>query len=427
MASRWEWLDYNEVDQKRIRDLIAPGGESDAVDPLRLGAAVRDQVADILFPGTSTLHRRLRYAILVPALFRSRPRVAPSEVPIREEQWNKRIWAANHGVVGVFGSQVPSTRFVPAYWNSIRTWGFFTAADRRDATQTKAIGSMHAKVSFDDDGNPVGEVPSVQWHPRLVELADDLLTSSGKLPHDVSVSCTSDEAAFILERWSSLDRERRPALSAVADVVAEGTELTRPYVFPWELKTPGAKNSTVRTDLAAAGPVSFVCWTLHLAYNLELVKQSRMAEKNGDDAVWMKYPGRMEETEDSIDRQAALWRASLANEGKHLEPWAFEKAWFESGMVAMSAPLGTVRDLAEAARRLIGGADDLTKSPWVRAVRKREQLKGFSARLSHPAALACWTGTPEMADRWDFRWGTTKNILRDIERALPPDKVGRNG
>lgn len=427
MASRWEWLDYNEDDQKRIRDLIAPGGESDAVDPLRLGAAVRDQVADILFPGTSTLHRRLRYAILVPALFRSRPRVAPSEVPVREEQWNKRIWAANNGTVGVFGSQVPSTRFVPAYWNSIRTWGFFTADDRRDATQPKAIASMHAKVERDDEGNPIGELPPVRWHPRLVELSDALLTSSGKLPADASVYCSAEEAAFILERWSSLARERRSALSAVADAVAGGVELTRTYTYPWDLSFSGSRNASVRSDLASAGPVSMVCWTLHLAYNVELVKQARAAEKRGDEAVWMKYPGRMDETEVTLDRQLAAWEASLATEVASLAPWAEQRTWFDSGMVAMSAPLGTVRDLAAAARRLLDGDTDLAKRSWVNAVTKREQLKGFSARCSHPAALAAWTGTPEMAERWDFRWGTTKNVLRDIERIVLPAGVGASG
>lgn len=420
MTSRWEWLDYSENDQKRIRELLSPGGESDAVDPLRLGAAVRDRVADTLFPGTSTLHRRLRYAILVPALFRSRPRVNPSEVPTREEQWNRRLWAANKdkpGIVGVFGSQVPSTRFVPAYWNSIRTWGFFTVADRRDATQPKAIASMHAKVERDEDGNPIGDILPMVWHPRLVELCDELLTQRATLPTDASVYCSREEAEFILERWSSLELGRRAALSSIADAVAGRLELAPRPAFPWQLSLPGPKEAPVRADLAAARAISFVCWTLHLAYNLALMKQARAAEKHGDDAVWMKYPGRMDDTEVTIERQVGVWKAALDSEMSRLERWADEQAWFDSGMVATGAPLGTVHDLATTTRRLLDGDDDLTKPRWVGAVRKREQLKGFSARLSHPAALAAWTGTPEMADRWDFRWRATSNILRDIERA----------
>ena len=426
MESRWVWLDYNEADQKRIRELIVAGADGDTTDPLKLGSAVRDRVADILFPGTSTLHRRLRYAFFLPALLRSRPRVASSGVPQREEDWNKRIRRANDGVVGVFGSRVASTRFFPAYWSSIRAWQFFTAADPRDLTLPKAIESLHAKVDVDEEGNPIGVAPPFRWHPVLVQLVDKLLLN-GRLPRDITVHCTPEEASFVLERWSSLPHPRRPALSAVADVVAGGTRLTDAAAFPWELSLPGAENAGVRADLGSAGPVSLICWTLHLAYNLELVRQSRAAESRGVDCVWMKYPGRMDDTVDRIGRQVDWWESALAAESRHLGPWADESTWHDSGMVAPSAPLGTVRDLAATARRLVAGQDDLTKSPWVNAIRKRESLKGLSARLSNPAALAAWTGTPEMADRWDFRWGSTKGILRDIERALIPEEVSTSG
>ena len=54
---------------------------------------------------------------------------------------------------------------------------------------------------------------------------------------------------------------------------------------------------------------------------------------------------------------------------------------------------------------------------------RERSLKGSSARLTSKAALDRWTGTPVSYEAMDYRWGTTRALLRDcvIGSADRPD------
>src|SRR4051812_25878346 len=59
------WLDYNEADRQRMREIAAYFRDQGTVDELGLGR-IRDAFSDRLFPGTSVLWRRARYLLFVP-------------------------------------------------------------------------------------------------------------------------------------------------------------------------------------------------------------------------------------------------------------------------------------------------------------------------------------------------------------------------
>jgi Family of unknown function (DUF6361) len=62
------WIDFDEAERQRAQRIMALFEERESRDELGLGA-IRDSIADHLFPGTSTIQTRLRYMLFIPWLF----------------------------------------------------------------------------------------------------------------------------------------------------------------------------------------------------------------------------------------------------------------------------------------------------------------------------------------------------------------------
>lgn len=69
MTSSFTWLDDSEQDKRRMLDAIELFAERDILDELGVGG-LRDALADLLFPGTSTIQTRARYFLFIPWIYR---------------------------------------------------------------------------------------------------------------------------------------------------------------------------------------------------------------------------------------------------------------------------------------------------------------------------------------------------------------------
>ncbi|MEI8083592.1 MAG: DUF6361 family protein, partial [Actinomycetes bacterium] len=63
--STFTWLDYDEAQAKRSAELIRSLSDPETIDSIGIGS-IRDGMAGLLFPGTSTIQTRVRYFLLVP-------------------------------------------------------------------------------------------------------------------------------------------------------------------------------------------------------------------------------------------------------------------------------------------------------------------------------------------------------------------------
>jgi hypothetical protein len=63
------WIDFDQADRDRTRRIMDLFDSEDSRDELGLGS-VRDSLADLMFPGTSTIQTRLRYMLFVPWIYR---------------------------------------------------------------------------------------------------------------------------------------------------------------------------------------------------------------------------------------------------------------------------------------------------------------------------------------------------------------------
>ena len=78
------WLDFTADDRTRMRRVLDLFTDQGTVDELGLGT-LRDVISDALFPGTSSIHTRLRYMLFVPWIYQKleRDRAKAAEVQNR--------------------------------------------------------------------------------------------------------------------------------------------------------------------------------------------------------------------------------------------------------------------------------------------------------------------------------------------------------
>ena len=67
MTSTFGWLATDMRQRRNMLEAIDQFKDETTVDDLGLGV-IRDAISDTLFPGTSTLHTRIRYTLFVPWL-----------------------------------------------------------------------------------------------------------------------------------------------------------------------------------------------------------------------------------------------------------------------------------------------------------------------------------------------------------------------
>src|SRR3954462_13266767 len=130
MPSTIAWLDASRDEQRRMREVINLFTQSESRDELGIGQ-VRDSFSDRLFPGTSTLHTRARYVLLIPWCYREAARLANSGEDLlrrADKIERKLIVALNDAGAhdGLIGRQVlAKLKTLPSalYWSALSQWG----------------------------------------------------------------------------------------------------------------------------------------------------------------------------------------------------------------------------------------------------------------------------------------------------------------
>lgn len=409
MLSRWEWLDYDETESKQVRDFLSAEADGEGVDPLRIGALVRDKMANVLFPGTSTQYTRLRYVFLAPAMLRKKGATIAGLVQ-SQATFNESMVRANPKAPGVIGKRVRERDFVRLYWTAIRTWKLLIPAngDERDATIDNGLAALQSQAEVDEEGGILAG-HRVRWDPIVLKLADLfwMRKGVGKDKENPagwpSIECTAAETKFIIDRWMALPGT--PALAAMAHQLSVGYKVSQ-YALPWSV--PLERFPQARAQLDRAKAVSLICWAAQLAYNFALIKDARKLEERGTQCAWKK--GAMDVLERKIAEEYDRWTHAQAAEQSSLSPWTEPGYWDDLGSIT-SRPF-----LAKVTQLLWAGETNLRSSQWVELVKTREKAVNPAPKLANFAHLAAWSGTAEMAKRWDFRWkASVQQFLRDAE------------
>ncbi len=396
MASTLTWLDHSDTERRKVLEIVERFRERDTVDELGLGS-IRDAIAQLLSPGTSTIQTRARYFLFIPWIYRrleeqgrrktgagTRARDAEIElidVLIESDDANGAIGR----VAGNKLKRLPSA----IYWSGLATWGVRLFDGSREQyhqwLDLDGPKNLHEGLEADDAESPLGTTPAA-WHPGLPAPPEDF-------PGDTSLKLRPVESDYLAERI------RRCHPDTMLDFLAAQRKTWEPVSFPWEHPQVGDLPEVVREQLHHGRCFSEAAHGAPLLYNLMLAQEIENDE-------WVAgYQKRLTEWATRIEERIDVLRAwdrprfweIVYSGGTQITPQTFHfvDRWLDRVTQVEVRTLSTEPE----ARTLI---------------RQRElQLKAGQARLSNRRALELWggeAGTTQLS----YRWGITQQHALDI-------------
>lgn len=166
------WVDYSREERETIKELLKVLGESGSLDELGVGI-VRDSISDLLYPGTSVLHTRAKYYILIPELFKKAMKsglTTGAEVRNLINTDQDRIARALRraldeetgtkaaGIIGGRSDRGVKMKPTRIYWNALRTTEILCNGDMSFDDACSAVAGYNRKtqnivIKYESDDN----------------------------------------------------------------------------------------------------------------------------------------------------------------------------------------------------------------------------------------------------------------------------------
>ena len=372
--------------------------EAGTVDELGL-SRVQFSIANLFFPGTTTIQTRACYFLLVPWMFREleRRKISSAQFANRVRQMElaiNRHLRSGEDTGGVFGIRAGDALKRPpsdVYWDGIKSWGVryfqgFMGAYFRSLDDFYRRASLHKSLPADPEH--IG-APPTNWHPHLPD------PPPGFPRNGYSVALRHQDARYLREQIIS---HHPDSLLAVLANRAYAADLKAHR--PWDLSGSSGVSIELQSQLAEAERFAICMQGAALLYNLMLAELRQRED-------WVaRYRQDLEEWEARV----ALLEPALGN-------WRPDRIWSLTRAAGQRVgyPTRTFVERWVSILKRSGPAMLADDDSEARAlVRSREiHLKRSRARLTNPRRLELWSGE---SGTWlmDFRWGSARRLLADI-------------
>lgn len=410
MTSSFAWLAVDAEQRRRMMEAVELFRDQGTIDDLGIGA-IRDAISDTLFPGTSTLHTRLRYVLFVPWLLE----VASRQDTVEQMGWafheiernfidslKRGMGGTKEGIIGRRAGRelqrVPSAM----YWGTLVNWGIvergLSVQDyfRRSVLRSEQERSAPRQEESDTriELTPTGIERSLPAQPRDLRNSatfDLRQEEASYLAEAITRSCAGTLLAHLVNR--------RPA--TWTDAESAPTHLWDP-----EMRQDLPRNLSDLVDLAER--FSLVIQGANLLYNLLLAEATAGKAESYQSERVERYRDRLAEWADQIEAIRPLDASDHCAIGQVMT--------------------GRRRTFNSATQRFLTSWFELARRPHAvadsdfarRLVAQREtDVKHGRARLRQGnwKALDAWRGSSGV-DRLDFRWSYARRHLQDIYDGL---------
>ena len=369
MSFALSWVDHDQEARNRVQDILDLLKAREARDELGLGP-IRDSLADLLFPGTSTIQTRLRYFLIVPWTYRALEVEGVKGVEVWRRGRDLELEVVDHlratsepGVIGRRAGRRLKRLPSSVYWLGLGTWGL--RYDRR----------------------------SSRWHQGLPARPRGF-------PKIDTLALTSAEAQYLQDRVTQ---------SVPDTLLAHLFLLARPTKcrFPWEHPDYAGFPLHHKAALEHARLFSEVIYGAPLLYNLLLARRCGDERKN----KIAEYRDKLETWSGELDRSA------LAN-------WSVTDFWLTIGQRRRINP-GAQDFVTQWINLARSGELDVAKhgipaddSDPARLVRGREKaLKRERSRFRNRRLLDQWSGGSGLY-RMSYRWSKVRDYIGELAAGL---------
>jgi hypothetical protein len=392
MNSAIGWIDFDEKERDRAQRLMGLFDEQDSRDELGLGA-IRDSIADHLFPGTSTIHTRLRYMFFIPWIFQSLPsHLGAREIAAKARQKEldlvRALKAGASSAVGIIGKDAgDKLKRLPSsvYWSGLESWGirkfpgsieaYFAALPHWPTDQ----GKDHAEDDVD-----CGPRSRLFWHESFYDPPKGW-------PEVVNFDLEPHESTFVIDRL--VDRHPHSLLTYLA-CRQDRAKADAIWLHPHLADFPPQARMLVEHAKIFSG----VMHGAALLYNL-LLSELRARED------WIeKY-------------QLALEKWNHELDVDDLASWSLDDFWHEtthSGHRVLEPAKRFVTEWVKLIRDG-GGLDRNRDAANLLIINRERWLKKGQSRFLNKGARDRWQGTSG-TERFQFRWPIAQSHLKDLKR-----------
>lgn len=400
-TSTFSWMHFDADEAKRAQELVKALSEPTTLDSIGIGA-IRDGFADILFPGTSTLHTRAIYLLLIPWAIQS----VTARKPRSNSQYDKLLRhvetgtitaltkgnpASTSGIIGRSAGKRLIRRPSEAYWSALGTWGIRSSLAGRQLSRTEVRDLIVGKQE------------------EAKRLWSELPASPSGFPNEpLPILPNPHQARFILDRFAETSSPsltgRRSSLLAY---LASHPELSTRSSL-WDLEP---EDEYIRTTMTSAEGFATVIQGARLRY-LDLLFDDR-DKRLPDDPV-----GGRDTLRELIDE----WLQRMEDDKGRLDTWIDDLPHMFDRLAASGARVSPASRIFTSTWCIAAVKDPhaaMSSDNLAAMIRQRENdLKGSSARLTHRSPLSTWTGQLLGADYLDFRWGVAKRLVLDCHEGL---------
>lgn len=388
VASQLSWLDNSRAQQQRIRELLNLFSEQESRDELGIGQ-VRDALGDLLFPGTSTLHTRARYLLIVPWCIQHAARRRNRDQAVELDRMERTVIAALHkagasdGLIGRRASTGVKTLPSTIYASALRRYGIDNGAEA-----VLAPDGLEASAELT-------ELQGARWPATLPRPPAGFPEALG-----AGLDLTRQEAHWLRDRIVI-----GTAGSLLAHLLQTGNRPTDDTAAPWEVLAVGSAPQRVRVDVEYARGFSTCLHGAALLYNLLLAEEY---EKAGHDRI--EPPDYREKLTGWAERVATvapwdrtdMWnRVTAINRriNTNLRARAFIDTWIDLVLAGRAA----------------GAADDGELRALV--AQREKAVKKTQSRLVNGKLLRGWSGASG-SRALVFRWPQVHRMLTDIHDGM---------
>ncbi|MBY6163271.1 hypothetical protein KUV73_20490 [Mameliella alba] len=380
------WIDFDQADRDRTRRIMDLFGQEDSRDELGLGS-VRDALADLMFPGTSTIQTRLRYMLFVPWIYQMAGAQKGTSATRRERARKLEIDLIEALVRGgetqnVIGSAArEKLKRLPSdvYWAGLLTLGIRRFQGSRNACFEATPGES-----------------ADLWAAGLPPAPEGFLSPSQSVAR---FALTAEEVGFLRDR---LAHEAPHSLFTLLSRQSSAPDCDMIWQHPARADWP----DEIRKIVDHAERFSRLMHGASLLYNL-MLSEKAAGMQAGEDSAWHE---RVTTYREKLDLWARDTPPGLFG------GWDLADLW----MLAQ----GTTHDVKPHSRRFIDTWRDIVMESHGKVrehaaaralVRDREvRLKGPKSRFRNDGALMRWRGASGTAPL-NYRWRpVVANHVRDL-------------
>ena len=397
MGAGFGWIDFSNEQRDRVFSVIELLNTGGTVDELGIGS-VRDNIADWLFPGVSTIQTRPKYFIILTDIFLGYlQRYQKGEkLPLlstylkSEEHRIMHLLAKNHsykdgdGVIGVTVAQTNgelARKASSVYWNGLRTHKLI---DTELSSTEYLIQNDLSK--FNPDGDVMDDKHLIE---EQFAIRAPLFSA---IKEDIRMELSEEEANYLRDQFkdvtSSLKQEHN-LLSQLftkerAEVIANANNFQEMANL---LIADESLHSETIQMLKIALLFDFIMHGAHIRYNIQLHKKS--GELNFDDK-WNDWLKELEVKREDVQALNFEYIFSEVSPRTAPQTQQFMRLWKHEVLKE------------ELNIKLL---DELV-------YRQEIKKKGAKAKLaSVNGEFTSWVGIQSL----QYRFNNVKNIIRDIQ------------